>query len=127
MAAAGVTEQAYLTNTVFWRPPGDRAPTPDEQATCAPFLERLLELLQPRAVLLLGASAARGVLRAEENIIKSRGQWREWRLGEGDVAAPTLATFHPAFLMKQPQAKRQAWADLLALAERVEETVAQSP
>lgn len=127
LAAAGVTEQAYLTNTVFWRPPGDRAPTPDEQATCAPFLERLLELLQPRAVLLLGASAARGVLRAEENIIKSRGQWREWRLGEGDVAAPTLATFHPAFLMKQPQAKRQAWADLLALAERVEETVAQSP
>jgi uracil-DNA glycosylase len=120
LGAISATERAYLTNTVFWRPPGDRAPTPEEQATCAPFLERLLELMKPRAVLLLGAVAARGVLKSEESIVKARGQWREWRLAEGDVSAPALATFHPAFLMKQPQAKRQAWADLLAVTARVD-------
>lgn len=121
LAAIAASDRTYLTNTVFWRPPGDRAPTPEEQATCAPFLERLLELMKPRAVLLLGAVAARGVLKTEENIVKARGQWREWRLAEGDVSAPALATFHPAFLMKQPQAKRQAWADLLTLAARLDE------
>ncbi len=122
LAAIAATGRTYLTNTVFWRPPGDRAPTPQEQAACAPFLDRLLELLKPRAVLLLGAVAAGGVLKSDENIVKARGQWREWRLAEGDVSAPALATFHPAFLIKQPQAKRQAWADLLALATRLDDS-----
>ncbi len=76
--------------------------------------------MKPKAVLLLGAAAARAVLRTDEGILRLRGQWRDWRLTEGDVSAPVLATLHPSFLLKQPQAKRQAWADMLALAERVE-------
>jgi uracil-DNA glycosylase family 4 len=120
LAAAGLSDQAFITNTVFWRPPGNRTPTPDEQAVCAPFVERAFAILKPQAVLLLGAAAARSVLRTEEGILRLRGQWREWRLAEGDVSAPVLATLHPAFLLRQPQAKRQAWADMLALAARLE-------
>lgn len=122
LAAAGLTDRVFITNTVFWRPPGNRTPTPDEQAVCAPFVERAFAILRPKAVLLLGAAAARSVLRTDEGILRIRGQWREWRLAEGDVSAPVLATLHPAFLLRQPQAKRQAWADLLALAARLEET-----
>ncbi len=120
LAAAGLTDRVFITNTVFWRPPGNRTPTPQEQAVCAPFVERAFALLKPRAVLLLGAASARGVLQAEEGIMKLRGRWQEWRLAEGGVSAPVMPTLHPAFLLRQPQAKRQVWADLLSLAVRLE-------
>ncbi len=120
LTAAGLLDRVFITNTVFWRPPGNRTPTPQEQAVCAPFVERVLFLMKPRAVLLLGAAAAKSVLKTDEGIMRLRGQWRDWRLTEGDVSAPVMPTLHPAFLLRQPQAKRQAWADLLALAERVE-------
>lgn len=122
LAEAGLTDRAFLTNTVFWRPPGNRTPSPAEQAACAPFVERTLALLRPRAVLLLGAAAARSVLGSEESIMRLRGQWKDWRLAEGDVSAPTLTTFHPAFLLRTPLAKKAAWADMLALAARLDDT-----
>ncbi|OGN43854.1 MAG: uracil-DNA glycosylase [Caulobacterales bacterium GWE1_67_11] len=120
LAAAGLTDKVFITNTVFWRPPGNRTPTPQEQAVCAPFVERAFALLQPKAVLLLGAAAAKSVLQTEDGIMKMRGQWREWRLAEGGVSAPALPTQHPAFLLRQPQAKRQVWADLLAFAAKLD-------
>lgn len=120
LAAAGLTGQVFMTNTVFWRPPGNRTPTPQEQAVCAPFVERALFLMKPKAVLLLGAAAAKSVLKTDEGIMRLRGQWRDWRLAEGDVSAPVMATFHPTFLLHQPQAKRQVWADMLALADRMD-------
>jgi DNA polymerase len=120
LAAAGLTDRVFITNTVFWRPPGNRTPTPQEQAVCAPFVERVFALLQPKAVLLLGAASAKSVLQTEEGIMKTRGQWKEWRLAEGAESAPVMPTLHPAFLLRQPQAKRQVWADLLALAAKVD-------
>ncbi|QTC86871.1 uracil-DNA glycosylase [Brevundimonas pondensis] len=120
LAAAGLADQAFMTNTVFWKPPGDRLPTPQEQAACAPFLERAFALMQPRAVLLVGAAAAKSVLNTEEGLMKIRGQWREWRLDDGTAAAPVMTTLHPAFLLRQPQAKRAAWADILSLAARLD-------
>ena len=120
LAAAGLTDKVFITNTVFWRPPGNRTPSPQEQAVCAPFVERAFALLKPRAVLLLGAASAKSVLQVEEGIMKLRGQWKEWRLPEGAVSAPVMPTLHPAFLLRQPQAKRQVWADLLSLAVRLE-------
>jgi uracil-DNA glycosylase family 4 len=120
LAAAGLTDKVFLTNTVFWRPPGNRTPTPQEQLVCAPFVERAFALLQPKAVLLLGAASAKSVLQTEDGIMKMRGQWRDWRLAEGGVSAPALPTLHPAFLLRQPQAKRQVWADLLALSARLD-------
>jgi len=122
LAAAGLADQVFITNTVYWRPPGNRTPSAEEQAACAPFVERVLELLQPRAVLLLGAAATRSILKTEDGILKTRGKWVEWRLAEGGVSAPALPTLHPAFLLRQPAAKRQVWQDILSLAVRVEET-----
>jgi DNA polymerase len=120
LAAAGLADQAFMTNTVFWKPPGNRPPTPQEQAACAPFLERAFALMQPKAVLLVGAAAAKSVLNTDEGLMKIRGQWREWRLAEGGVSAPAIVTLHPAFLLRQPQAKRVAWADMLSLAARLD-------
>ena len=120
LAAAGLTDKVFITNTVFWRPPGNRTPSPQEQSVCAPFVERAFALLKPRAVLLLGAASAKSVLGAEEGIMKLRGVWKEWRLLEGAVSAPVMPTLHPAFLLRQPQAKRQVWSDLLSLAIRLE-------
>ena len=120
LAEAGLEGRVFITNTVFWRPPGNRTPTPAEQAVCAPFVERTFALLKPKAVLLLGAAAAKSVLATDEGILRMRGQWREWRLAEGAVSAPTLPTLHPAFLLRQPIAKREVWADLLSLAARVD-------
>lgn len=120
LAAAGLADQAFMTNTVFWKPPGNRSPSPQEQAACAPFLERIFALMQPKAVLLVGAAAARSVLNTEDGLMKVRGQWREWRLDDGSAQAPAMATLHPAFLLRQPQAKRVAWADMLSLATRLD-------
>ena len=120
LGEAGLEGRVFITNTVFWRPPGNRTPTPAEQAVCAPFVERAFALLKPKAVLLVGAAASRAVLGVDEGIMKLRGQWREWRLAEGGVSAPALPTLHPAFLLRQPMAKRQAWADMLSLAARLD-------
>lgn len=120
LAAGGLSERVFITNTVFWRPPGNRTPTPQEQAVCAPFVERAFVLLKPKAVLLLGAAATKSVLQTDEGIMRARGQWRDWRLAEGGIAAPVLPTLHPAFLLRQPQAKKAAWADILSLAARLD-------
>ena len=119
LAAAGLTDKVFITNTVFWRPPGNRTPTPQEQAACAPFVERALALLKPKAVLLVGAAAAKSVLKTDDGIMRTRGQWREWRLSEGGIAAPVIATLHPAFLLRQPQAKGLVWKDILELSARL--------
>ena len=127
LAEAGLKDQVFITNTVFWRPPGNRTPGPAEQAACAPFVERAFALLKPRAVLLLGATAARSVLATDEGIMRLRGHWKEWRLAEGNVSAPVMATFHPAFLLRTPMAKKAAWADVLALAARLDDAGPERP
>ncbi|WP_420478143.1 uracil-DNA glycosylase [Brevundimonas sp. FT23028] len=120
LAEAGLADRAFITNTVFWRPPGNRTPSPAEQAACAPFVERAFFLLKPKAVLLLGAAAAKSVLSTDEGIMRLRGHWKDWRLAEGNVSAPVLATFHPAFLLRTPMAKKAAWADMLSVAARLD-------
>ncbi|MFN3558176.1 MAG: uracil-DNA glycosylase family protein [Brevundimonas sp.] len=124
LAEAGLKDQVFITNTVFWRPPGNRTPSPVEQAACAPFVERAFALLKPKAVLLLGATAARSVLATDEGIMRLRGNWKEWRLAEGNVSASVMSTFHPAFLLRTPMAKKAAWADVLALAARLDDAEA---
>lgn len=120
LAAANVGPRTLLINTVFWRTPGGAAPGAADQAACRVFLERAAALLKPKAVLVVGAAAARGVLATAEPILKLRGSWATW-VGEHEpLHLPTLATFSPAFLLAQPLAKKRAWADLLTLAERVD-------
>ncbi len=120
LAAAGLSERAFITNTVFWRPPGNRTPTAAEQAVCAPFLERAIELVKPRALLLVGGASAKAMLKTTEGILALRGRWVDWRSSDGAMTIPALPTLHPAFLLRQPVAKRKSWEDMLVLAERLE-------
>jgi DNA polymerase len=120
LAAAGLTDRVLITNTVFWRPPGNRTPTPAEQAICAPFLERIVQLVQPRMLLLAGGASAKSVLKREEGILSLRGRWFEWRSADGAMELPAMPTLHPAFLLRQPGAKKKAWSDLLTLSERLD-------
>lgn len=120
LAAAGLAPRTLLINTVFWRTPGGAAPAVADQAACRAFLERAASLLQPKAVLVVGAAAARSVLASAEPILKLRGQWMTW-VGEHETLdLPVMATFSPAFLLAQPLAKKRAWGDVLTLAARVD-------
>jgi uracil-DNA glycosylase family 4 len=120
--AAGLSDRVFITNTVYWRPPGNRTPSPQEQAACAPFLERAITLVKPRILLLVGGASAKSVLKRSEGILALRGNWSEWRAEQGGIVLPALPTLHPAFLLRQPQAKKKAWADLLSLTERLDRT-----
>lgn len=120
LAASGLTDRVFITNTVFWRPPGNRDPTPAEQLVCLPFLERAIALIQPKILLLAGGAAAKSVLRRKEGILAMRGRWFEWKSTDGAMELPALPTLHPAFLLRQPAAKKMAWDDLLTLVERLD-------
>ena len=110
---------AYITNVINWRPPDNRDPSPEEAAMCLPFLRRHIELANPGVIILLGAVAARHVMGLTEGIMKSRGRWMEYRVGEQMV--PIMPTLHPAYLLRQPAHKKLAWRDLQALAARMDE------
>jgi DNA polymerase len=119
LAAIGLSEaDAHITNIVYWRPPGNRTPTPQEAQVCRPFLERQVELVAPDFVLLLGGAAAKEILGATDGIMRLRGKWRDVTLGSRKARA--LATLHPAYLLRTPAAKRLAWRDLLAVKAALE-------
>jgi uracil-DNA glycosylase len=114
LAAIGLSERdAHITNIVYWRPPGNRTPTPQEAQACRPFLERQIELVAPTIILLLGGAAAKHILGVADGIMRIRGKWRELEIGNSKARA--LATLHPAYLLRTPAAKRLAWRDLLTL------------
>ncbi len=121
LATIGLTEDSvYITNTIYWRPPGNRTPTPQEIGACAPFLARQIELVHPDMLVLLGGAAAKHILGVTEGIMRLRGKWKIYRCGDRDI--PTLATLHPAYLLRTPEDKRYAWRDLMAIRTRLEET-----
>jgi DNA polymerase len=122
LAAAGLTDRVFITNTVFWRPPGNRTPTAAEQAICAPFVERAIALIKPRVLLLAGGASAKAMLKQDEGILRLRGRWFDWTSSDGAITVPAMPTLHPAFLLRQPQGKKQAWQDLMTLGVRLEET-----
>jgi uracil-DNA glycosylase len=116
LAAIGLGEaQVYITNTVYWRPPGNRTPTPEEVEACASFLRRQIALVNPDVLVLLGGAAAKNILGVTEGIMRLRGKWLSYACDGRDIA--TLATLHPAYLLRNPEAKRYAWRDLLAIKE----------
>lgn len=114
LAAIGVSEaDVHITNVVYWRPPGNRTPTPQETLACRPFLERQMQLVAPEIVVAVGGAAAKEVLGATEGVMKLRGKWRP--LDIGGRAAHAIATLHPAYLLRTPAAKALAWRDLLTV------------
>jgi len=102
-----------ISNVIYWRPPGNRTPTPAEIEICRPFVDRLIELTAPKAILLAGGAPMSALL-GVSGIMRARGIWREVTIA-GGARVPVLPTFHPAFLLRQPGQKRLAWSDLLSL------------
>jgi DNA polymerase len=111
----------YITNIIFWRPPGNRQPTTAEVAACLPFVERHIELANPEILLLAGGASAKTLLARNEGIMRLRGRWFLYESTGMSRPIPALPTFHPAFLLRQPAQKREAWRDLLALSEKLGE------
>ena len=105
--------QVYIANIVPWRPPGNRTPTPQEVATCRPFIARQIELADPDVLICLGGPAAQSLLGAKEGIMRLRGRWHDYDTGRRTVRA--LPMLHPAYLLRNPAHKKLAWADLRAL------------
>jgi len=105
----------YVTNVIYWRPPGNRSPTSSEIATCLPFLERQVELLRPRVLVSVGGVAARVLLDLKDGVSKLRGRRFLYKPADGGPEVPTFVMFHPAYLLRQPLHKRLAWRDMLQL------------
>ena len=110
----------YITNILFWRPPGNRTPTLAEQAMCLAFTRRHIELAKPKLLVLAGGVAVKAVLDTTEGITRLRGKWTSVKLDDGSEV-PTMPTFHPAYLLRTPASKRQSWSDLLAVDKKLKE------
>ena len=120
--AMGYTrEQVFIGNIVKCRPPGNRVPTPEEMEGCIPYLKRQIAVIQPKLIVCLGATAARGLVQETLPIGKARGQWRQF---EG---IPVMLTFHPAYLLRDPRQKVPCWADLKAVLARLGKTPPAKP
>jgi uracil-DNA glycosylase family 4 len=111
--------KVYITNVLNWRPPQNREPSPEEAAACLPFLHRHIELADPKLLILLGAVSVRYVLGLTEGIMRVRGKWHFYQSVTLNRSIPVMPTLHPAYLLRQPAAKRLAWRDLLAVADRL--------
>jgi len=125
LAAIGLDRSGVLiTNVVYWRPPGNRTPTAAEIASCLPFVFRLIALVQPKVLVLSGGTAASALLPQGQGITRLRGRWFDLAVPGLDQPVPTLPMFHPSFLLRTPERKREAWRDLLSLRARLDELLA---
>ncbi|MEZ5844881.1 MAG: uracil-DNA glycosylase family protein [Hyphomicrobiaceae bacterium] len=114
LAAIGLAEDdVHITNVVYWRPPGNRTPTPQETLICRPFLERQIELVAPEIVLTLGGPAAHAMLGGDQGILRMRGRWQDCEIGGRRLRV--MPTLHPAYLLRTPVQKRLVWRDLVAV------------
>jgi uracil-DNA glycosylase family 4 len=113
LAAIGLDRNAaYIANVIPWRPPGNRTPTPHETEICRPFIERQIELVNPKVLVNLGGPSAKTLLNTTEGILRLRGNWRVHTTAWG-IAIPAMPTLHPAYLLRTPAHKKLAWRDFL--------------
>ena len=119
LASIGLSRaDIYVTTLIPWRPPGNRTPTDEEMALLMPWLLRHIQLVNPARLLLLGGAPAKALLPQAGGILKLRGRWHDVDVGDG-IARPMMATLHPSYLIRSPAQKRLAYADLLALADKL--------
>ncbi|VTZ25854.1 Uracil-DNA glycosylase [Methylocella tundrae] len=109
--------KVYIANIVPWRPPGNRTPTPIETAACLPFIQRQIELVGPKILVCLGAPSAQTLLGSKDGIMRLRGRWFNYAVGNATIKA--IAMLHPAYLLRQPAQKKLAWQDLRLLAREI--------
>jgi uracil-DNA glycosylase family 4 len=113
LAAIGLDRQSvYIANVIPWRPPGNRTPTPQETEICRPFIERQVELVNPRVLITLGGPSAKTLLHAKEGVLRLRGNWKTHTTASG-TTIPAMPTLHPAYLLRNPAHKKLAWRDFL--------------
>lgn len=110
--------KCYITNVLPWRPPGNRTPTDGEIAVCLPFLKRQIDLISPDVIMVLGGSAANALLETEEPISRLRGKWLDFKKSNGETV-PVIASFHPAYLLRNAGQKAKAWGDLLRMQKKI--------
>jgi len=123
LASIGLSrDEVHLANLLPWRPPGDRSPTPTEQAICLPFITRQIELCTPDILVFAGGVPAKHLLDTDTPLPKLRGKWKDYKSSDGTkLTIPALTMFAPDYLLRHPAHKRYAWQDLLALKARLEE------
>jgi uracil-DNA glycosylase len=109
----------YITNILFWRPPGNRTPTSDEVGACIPFVIRHIELVSPAVLVPVGGPATEALLHRRDGITKLHGRWFDYQSPGLARPIPTFPIFHPAFLLRSPAQKRAAWRDLLTLRQKL--------
>ncbi len=105
----------YVTNVIFWRPPGNRRPTEEELAACRPFVERHIQLVDPKILILVGATSMSAVLGMKDPVTKVRGKIIDFTPEFMDRTIDSFVVFHPSYLMRQSGKKRTAWRDFLFL------------
>lgn len=110
----------FITNVIYWRPPGNRKPEPAEVELCLPFVQRAIELIDPLAMMFLGGAAAAALLGKSEGITRLRGRFYDYAAPGLPRPIPAIPTYHPAYLLRTPIHKREAWRDLLVLRKRLE-------
>ncbi|MGI9434418.1 MAG: uracil-DNA glycosylase [Geminicoccaceae bacterium] len=113
--------KVYITNVIYWRPPGNRTPTAAEIAICQPFLERQIELLRPKLLVFVGGIAARALLGVTQGVTKVRGRPFTYTAADCNEM-PAIVMFHPAYLLRQPAQKRFSWRDLLVIQEKIKKS-----
>ena len=123
LGAIGLSREAnvFISNVIFWRPPGNRPPTQGEIAACLPFIERAVELARPKLLVLVGGFAAQTMLKRDDGVMRLRG--KRLICPSASLTAPlhAMVMLHPAYLLRRPQDKRLAWLDLLAFATWADE------
>ncbi|MDC3023611.1 uracil-DNA glycosylase [Pelagibacteraceae bacterium] len=112
-------EDVYITNVVNWRPPDNRTPNDEEILEFLPFLQRQIDIIKPKFIFLLGGVAAKAILSTPLALGKLRGKWHEYKSLNLDKSIPTIASYHPAFLLRSPQYKKHSWEDLQMLQEKL--------
>lgn len=108
-------ENFYISNTLFWRPPGNRQPTAEELEICRPFVEKHIALINPHTLVLVGGTATKALLNNNVGITRLRGQVFSYKNIYMEKDVPVHVIYHPSYLLRQPSAKKQAWADVLQL------------
>lgn len=112
------SENAFISNVNYWRPPGNRNPEPDELAVCRPFVDRMIEIARPKLIIAAGGVPAAALLERRDGIMRLRG--REFTFStQGGYTAPLMPMLHPAYLLRRPQDKSRAWRDLLLIEQRL--------
>lgn len=108
----------YISNILNWRPPGNRTPSPAEIEVSLPFIERHIQLVNPKILILCGGVSAKALLATDEGISRLRKSWRTYKTltpGIGEISIPCIATYHPAYLLRTPSQKKAVWEDMLTI------------